>query len=137
MAQQTSVDRAAANAASIRRGYDAFARADLAGATSDFGPGIEWHLYGTGRIAGTYRGIGDVTEFLRQLAILSGGTFRMEVLDILASEQEAMANVHVSAERLDRTYSSHQVHLFRYQGAQVVEVWQFVSDTEASAAFWA
>ena len=136
MAGQVVVGRAAAHAAIMRAGYEAFARGDLAAASSSFDPAITWRLYGTGRIAGEYKGIDQVQAFLKQLVVLSGGTFRMELLDVLASDDEAAVNLQAHAERPGRTYASHQVHLFRFRDERVVEVWQFASDTNESAAFW-
>lgn len=136
MAGQVVFERAAAHAAIVREGYEAFARGDLAAASSSFDPAITWRFYGTGRIAGEYKGIDQVQEFLKQLVVLSGGTFRMELIDILASDDEAAVNVRAHAQRLGRTYASHQVHLFRFRDERVVEVWQFASDTNESAAFW-
>ena len=136
MLDQIAVDRAAHNAAIVRRGYEGFARGDMAAVAKEFDPGITWHLYRPGKLGGEYKGVDQVLGFFKQLMELSGGTLRMEVLDLPASDENAAAVVRLTAQRGDRRLDSHQVHLFHVRDERVIEVWQFVDDAHASVEFW-
>jgi len=136
MVGQATLDTPARNAATLREGYEAFAQGDLAGAMKQFDPGIKWHLLRPGPLGGDYVGTEQVQGFFKQLAALSGGTFHMEVIDILTSGNGEAADVRVIARRGDKTLDSHQVHLFQLRDERIVEVWQFVDDATANAEFW-
>ena len=136
MLDQAATDRAAHNAAVIRRGYEGFARGDFAAVAREFDPGITWKLYRPGKLGGEYSGLDQVLGFFSELMKLSEGTLRMEILDVLASDDSAAAVVRLTARRGDRSLDSHQVHLFRVSGERVTEVWQFVDDAQASVEFW-
>lgn len=135
MAEDT-MERAAAHSADIRAGYEAFARGDIAEVTKSFDPNIRWHLLRPGALGGDHIGMNAVVAFFKELGTRSAGTFRMEVRDILASETQAAVDVRIMARRDDKTLDTRQIHLFRYEGDRIVEVWQFVDDAQANAEFW-
>jgi ketosteroid isomerase-like protein len=78
---------ATANAAVVRGVIDAFSRGDLATVATHFSPDAVWDLPGRGVLAGEYKGPDAIVGFLARAFELSGGTLRLEVLDVLASER--------------------------------------------------
>lgn len=56
------------NIEATKKGYAAFAAGDLEEALSIFDEAVEWTLAGNSMIGGTYRGKGEITGLLTQLA---------------------------------------------------------------------
>ena len=138
MTESTRIaDDASENARLARSGYEAFGRGDFAGSTANFDPGVTWHAQRLGQLGGDHVGVAAVIGFFGRSMELTRGTFRMEVLDALGSDQHAAVLVRSTAQREGRNLDSRQVHLFRVQGGRVLEIWQYVDDAEAVSAFWA
>jgi ketosteroid isomerase-like protein len=76
---------AEANATLIRTVVEEFQRGDLAAVATHFAPNAVWELPGRGVLAGEYKGPEAIVGFLARSFELSGGTLRLEVLDVLAS----------------------------------------------------
>ena len=135
MAQQTMA-RAAHNAALVESGYAAFASGDLAALQALFDPDIVWHVQRLGQLSGDHRGWPAVLTFFGDSMQLTQGTFRIEVREVLASDTAGAAVVRSTGRRGDLSLDDQQVHLFHLRNDRVVEVWQYVGDGEATAAFW-
>jgi ketosteroid isomerase-like protein len=91
------------NAALVRTVIDAFQRGDLATVRTHFAPDAVWELPGRGALAGEYKGPDAIVGFLARSFELSGGTLRLTVLDVLASENGAAHLQLVTAEQTGRT----------------------------------
>lgn len=94
---------AEANAALVRTVVEEFQRGDLAAVRSHFAPDAVWELPGRGPLAGEYKGPDAIIGFLARSFELSGGTLRLEVRDVLASDAGAAHVQLVTAERPGRT----------------------------------
>jgi ketosteroid isomerase-like protein len=94
---------AADNAALTRSMVEAFQRGDLDTVASSFADDAVWDLPGTSPIAGTYSGPDAIIGFLAGAYERSGGTLRLQVIDILASEWGAVQVQRVRADRDGRT----------------------------------
>ena len=55
------------NIATVRRGYEAFARGDIETLKTLFSPGANWHAVQTGVLRGNYRGAQGILEFFSQI----------------------------------------------------------------------
>jgi ketosteroid isomerase-like protein len=95
-----SADR---NAALIRTLVDDFQRGDLDAVRTHFSTDAVWELPGRGTLAGEYKGPEAIIGFLARSFELSGGTLRLEVLDVLASEHGAAHVQRVTAQQLGRS----------------------------------
>lgn len=120
----------------LRQGYDAFARGDLETVGSLFDQAIEWHVSG-GPLAGTYKGPDQVFGFFGQLIERSGGTFRLEIHDILASDEHVVVLVRERAEREDQVFDANAVHVWHIRGGKATEFWGIPEDVGAFERFWA
>lgn len=138
MGEQTAVmERAARNAELLREGYAAFGRGDLPAVQEIFDPNLVWHAYRLGQLGGDHAGWPAVQDFFLRTMQLTGGTFRVEPLEILSNEGGAAAVVRSTGRREDgRTLDSRQIHQFRMEEGKVHEVWQFVGDGAAAEDFW-
>jgi ketosteroid isomerase-like protein len=127
---------AAENKAIVRRIFDAFARKEGLALRGLFAEDAVWTVPGRGVMAGTYRGREAIFRFLAKLPKETGGTYRSELIDVLASEDRAAALYRARGERHDRTLELDQLLLFRIDGSLVREVLALPSDPEAFEAFW-
>jgi uncharacterized protein len=130
------VKEADANAALIRNGYDAFARGDVEGALAGFAQDILWHIPGRGPLSRDYRGHAEVLGFLSHFTELSGGTFRIQVDDVLAKGERVVVLCTESAQRARRTWSSPQVHVWTVRNGRATVFWQYQGDQQTEDEFW-
>ena len=124
------------NADLIRRGYDAFARADLPAVFEMLDAGVTWHVPGSSPLSGAYQGHGEVGGFFARTMELSGGTFAIDVQDILAAGDRVVVLCTVSAERHGQSWSSPEVHVWRVSGGRAVDFREFQGDEQTEDAFW-
>jgi ketosteroid isomerase-like protein len=128
---------ASEDAAAVRRGYEAFARADMAALQELFAPDIRWHVNGRNRTAGTFEGVASVLGTFGRLAADTGGTFRVEVHDLMASDDHVVVLARASADRQGRHFEGNYAHVFHLSGGKVTEAWIVNEDPYASDEFWA
>lgn len=120
----------------LRQAYAAFSRGDLDAVGSLFDTAIEWHVSG-GPLAGTYKGTQEVFGFFGQLFERSGGTFRLEIHDLLANDEHVVVLVRERAEREGRVLDVNVVHVWHVRGGKAAEFWGIPADVGAVERFWA
>ena len=116
--------------------YTAFGRWDLQAMFDAFDERILWHIPGRGRLTGDYRGRQELLEFFQRFMQHSGGTFRVQVEELLAGDRRVLALVTESAERNGRKWSSPQVHAWTIEGGKATVFWQFQGDQASEEEFW-
>jgi len=124
------------NAELFRRGYAAFGAGDLDTVRSLTADDVVWHNPGNNRLSGDYVGIEATIGFFLKLFEESGGTFKLEVHDILANDDHAVALVTASASRGDASFSSRAAHIVHIRDGKLTESWFFGEDQAAADAFW-
>ena len=80
-----------------RRGYEAFAKGDVQALRELMDDDVTWHVSHCGPLSCSYHGQNDVLGFLVRLAQETGGTFRLDVHDILANDEHVVALGTLSA----------------------------------------
>ena len=90
----------------VRRGYKAFGTGDIATLSELFADDIVWHAGGRSPITGDYKGKDEVFGFFAQLAERAGGTFRIDIHDVLANDEHVVALVMATGEREGKTLNS-------------------------------
>lgn len=128
---------AAANAALVRRIFDAFARKEGLALRGSFAEDAVWSVPGRGAMAGRYEGREAIFRFLARLPKETDGTYGSELIDILASDDRAAALYRARGVRHGRTLELEQVLLFRIEDGLVRHVLALPSDPDAFEAFWA
>jgi len=121
----------------LREGYEAFAKADLDAIRELFAPDVIWHVDGRGPISGTYKGRDEVLGFLGELVSRSDGTVKLELHDVLANDQHAVALATTTAQRGDQRYHGQGVATYHVKGGKVTEAWFANNDQYAADEFWA
>src|SRR2546428_11063257 len=79
------------NAALVERLYAAFDAGDAESLKKLIAEDAVWHVPGSTEISGDHRGHEAIFAYFQKLAELSGGTFRAELVDVLASDMHAPA----------------------------------------------
>jgi len=119
-----------------RRGYEAFARADLAALTGLIADDAIWHVRGAGPLNGDYHGRDQVFGFFGRLAEETGGTFRLDLHDVLANDEHAVALCTLSASRGAKSVETPVANVSHIRDGQVTEFWTATADPQASIDFW-
>lgn len=120
----------------IRRTYAAFSTGDLQAVGESFADDIVWHSLGQSRFSRDYTGREAVFELFGTLFEETGGTFRIELNEVLANDRVAVALTTNRAERLGRTLVYDEAAVFRTRDGKVAEAWLYVDDQAAHAAFF-
>jgi len=126
----------AQNAELIRDAYGAFARTDLPAVFGMLDEAITWHVPGSSPLSGDYKGHGEVGGFFARTMELSGGTFAIDIQDVLAREDTVVVLCTVSAERHGQSWSSDEVHVWRVAGGRAVDFREYQGAEQAEDAFW-
>lgn len=125
-----------AGAAMLARGYEAFAAGDIPAVLSLFAADIDWVEPGSSPLAGRYRGPDEVSGFFAQLARGSGGTFHLEVHDIIADGDQVIALVTEHADAGGTTLAAPAAHVWRVSGGKIAEFRNYYHDQESVDEFW-
>jgi ketosteroid isomerase-like protein len=120
----------------LRQGYEAFGKGDMDTIRSLFADDIVWHAPGRSPLAGDYKGIGEVLAFFGKTVELSGGTFRLELHDVLADDEHGVALVRASGQREGKNLDDRQAHVFHISAGKVTEFWNQAGDLYAVDEFW-
>ena len=120
----------------VRKGYGAFASADMATLDELFADDIVWHSPGRNRLSGDFVGKEAVFGQFAQVAELTGGTFSLEIHDVLANDTHAVALIRAKGERQGRRLDDDSVQVFHIANGKVTEQWLQPGDAYASDEFW-
>jgi uncharacterized protein len=125
-----------ATASLVRRLFTAFERKDAFALRGFFSDEAVWHVGGSSRLAGTYRGRREIVRFLGSLPRLTGGTYTSRLIDVFASDDRAAVLYRATGRREGRELDIDQLLLFTLRDALVTEVVALPSDQSAFDAFW-
>jgi ketosteroid isomerase-like protein len=121
----------------VRDGIAAFSRGDLdALRTQYFAEDIRWHFPGQSVVGGDYEGVDRVIEMFGKLAELSGGTHRVELHDVIANDDHAVALHATRGERAGKGLEINAVQIFHIRDGKISEAWTMHSDLYAVDEFW-
>ena len=124
------------NVGLTRKGYEAFAKGDMATLRELFSENVVWLTSGNNPLSGEHRGRDAVFAMFARSAELSGGTVRMEVHDVLANDEHAVALVRATASRQGRQLDLLEIAVYHVSNGRVTEAWSFPYDQRASDEFW-
>jgi len=128
---------AASNVDLVRRFTDAQQRGDAAVLMDLLADDVVWHVPGRNLLSRDYVGKAEVAGFWGRARELSGGTVRIELIEVLGGENYAIALVRVFAEREDKSLGGQfQAFTYRFEGGKIAEFWFMVEDRYAVDAFW-
>jgi uncharacterized protein len=125
-----------ANEELLRRGYDAFGAGDIDTVLGVFAPDIAWHIPGDSQISGDYHGHQEVMAFFGKLMEITGGTFRLDVHDVLANDTHGAVLVTAHAQRDGQSFEMREVHTWHVADGKATEFWAFEEDSAATDEFF-
>ena len=120
----------------LRKGFAAFTSGDLNAVQEFFADDIVWHVPGKSPLAGDYKGRDEVLGFLAKTMELTGGTFKLEVHDILAGDEHAVALTTATAEREGKQLNNNGVQVLHIRDGKLTESWLHPADQYAADEFW-
>ena len=116
---------AQSNAEAMRKGYAAFSRGDMDTLRNElFSSDIVWHQGGRNQTSGEYKGVDSVLGLFGKLAELTDGTFRVELHDVLASDEHVVALATTRGQRGGKTIQHGQYsHVCHFRDGKLTEAW--------------
>jgi ketosteroid isomerase-like protein len=126
------------NAEIIRSGYEAFATGDIPAVLAVFAEDIVWTIPGRSPLAGTYTGHDEVLGFFQNLGERSGGTFHLDVHDVLDNgEDKVVLLLTETAQREDKSLSHTALHVWGLRDGKATSFQGFSEDDYENDEFWA
>ena len=113
------------NATLFRRGYEAFNSGDMDTIRGLFDEHIVWHNGGRSRFSRDAHGIDETLGFFLELVQASGGTFHLDIHDIVANDDHAVALVTSHLEVGGVKYEDLGSHVVHMKDGRVTESWFF------------
>lgn len=120
----------------VRRGYAAFQSGDMATLKDLFADDIVWHATGRNQMAGDFKGTDAVLEQFGKTFEVTGGTFKIDIHDVLANDEHVVVLVHATGEREGKRLDDNSVQVFHVRDGQVTEQWLQPGDAYAVDEFW-
>ena len=118
------------------RTYAAFTAGDMEALAELFAEDVVWHTPGRNPLSGDYEGR-DATfaSFAREFE-LSGGTYAVELHDVLADDDHTVALLRCTAQRDGKTLDMNYVLVFHIAGGKITEAWELWTDQGTLDEFW-
>jgi len=124
------------NAALLRKGYEAFARGDIAALTDMFAEDMVWHVPGNNLISGEHKGRDAVFAVFAKTMELTGGTFKIDLHDIVANDEHTVSLTRAAASRQGKQLDLRGADIYHIRNGKVTEWWSFVEDQRLDDEFW-
>ena len=115
----------------VRRVYGAYMAGDRDGVAAAFAPDAVWHNSGFDATSGDRAGTEEILGYLFASDHLDD--YRLEVTDMLVSDQRVAVVARTSGRRGDVAIVNDYVQLIRIEGGRVAEVWNYFWDQRALA----
>ena len=120
----------------VRRGFEAFSTGDMAALNDLFADDIVWHAPGRNQMSGTFHGKDEVFGQFAKLFELTGGSFKLEIHDVLANDTHAVVLARATGEYDGRKLDDKGVQVFHITDGKVTEQWLHPGDLHAADEFW-
>ena len=120
----------------IRRAYQDFESGDLDLLGTVMAQDVVWHEPGRSSLAGDYKGPEAVLGFLRRLKEQSGGTFNIEILEVISQPERAVVFQRETARRDGNVLDVITAVDFEIHHSKITEVTVYQADTYQFDEFW-
>jgi len=125
------------NAIAVRSLFAAFRNGDIDTIHETIPEHAVWHFPGRdGQIAGDHTGRDGILGFLMQVMQLTDGSFHLDLHDVVANDDWAVAFFTGHGSREGRTLENPTVLKMKLRDGRVEEIWEFVWDLYDVDAFW-
>jgi ketosteroid isomerase-like protein len=117
--------------------YEDFARGDMPAVMGRLAEDISWRIPGEHLVSGDFSGHDEILAFFQKIGELSGGTFSVDVREILEGASGTVVGLTtISAERDGRRASFETVHVWQLEGGQATSFREYHDRQDAINAFW-
>jgi ketosteroid isomerase-like protein len=112
----------------IRDAYAAFGRGDVEGYLAACTDDVAFHIPGEGGISGTWTGRQGLYDLAGKAMSLTAGTFREDVIDVLANDQHAvvLARHYFTRDGSPKDYQT--VHVYHVRDGKLAECFEHPRD---------
>lgn len=125
------------NAVLARRLYETLSTGDVSGYLELIADDVIFHIGGDSIVAGEHRGKDAIIDLGLKVLEETAGTYRTDLLVVLANDSHAVTLHHWSAERRGQRIEMDNFNVHRIENGQVVERWEFIEDRLGHDEFWA
>jgi len=121
----------------VREGFAAFGRGDMDALRKQFfADDIRWHVPGRNPLCGDYEGPEQVIQYFTRVFEATGGTLGIELHDVLANDNHAVALYTASGERAGKQLTDNEVLVYHFRDGKVYEAWTHATDQYAADEFF-
>ena len=120
----------------VRAGYEAMARGDGRVLAKMLRPDSRWVVLGNGPAAGVFVGPDEIFAVWKKTAEQTGGGLRLELHEVLANDQRAVAMVTARGDRKGRTMDERQLVVFEFSDGLITEARFVYENPSAYDEFW-
>lgn len=125
------------NVALLREAIEKFSRGDLQGYRSHFAEDVLWHVGGSHRLSGDYRGRDALFAYFAKVQELTGGSLRVELQEIMADDTHGAVFARVTAQQEGQQLDVVLAQAFTIDGERKLsEYWALADDQVAVDTFW-
>jgi ketosteroid isomerase-like protein len=113
------------NETALRRLYESFLAGDPGPYKELVEPTIVWHEPGDTQISGDWVGTDEGLRMFGEFQRISGGTYRDELVDVIANDRYGIALVRHHLERDGETFNYALAQVWRIDDGKFVEYWEY------------
>ena len=124
------------NATLIRRGYQAFSAGDVASLSELIATDAVQHMPGHNEFSGDHRGRDEILKMYGQLAERTGGSFKVELEEIYANDDQVVTVYHATGDRAGHHLDTRHALVFKMRGEEAVDLNDVAMDVATDDAFW-
>jgi ketosteroid isomerase-like protein len=124
------------NVATFHSIYTAFTTGDIDTLATFFDKDVVWHTPGQHQLAGTYEGRDATFASFAEEFERSGGSYGVDVRDVLANDEHIVAFLHATANREGRRLDQEYVIVFEMREGVVRAAWEVWKDQPSVDDFW-
>lgn len=124
------------NVTLLEKLYQDFSKGDLQAVLAACGDQITFQVPGKSKLAGKYTKANFGQDFAMKLLELSGGTFKVEVHDILTSDLHATVLATDRLIREGKTIELRTVHVWRFEAGKPIAWYEYPRDLYQFDAVW-
>jgi ketosteroid isomerase-like protein len=116
--------------------YDCFTAGDMDKLAQLIAPNVVWHVPGDNLISGTYTSREAIFGCFNKIFELSQGSYKPQLLDILADDTYTVAILHGIARRGEKTLDQDYAFISKIRDGQIAELWEAWGEGAAWNEFW-
>jgi uncharacterized protein len=125
------------HAQALEKLYTHLAQGEIQPAIDVCSEKMTYQVPGNSKLAGKYDRTAFVRDFSGKLRELSGGTFKLEIHDILASDLHATVLASCKLVRDGKPAEFRTVHVWRFENGKPLAGYEYPRDLYQFDAFWA